>query len=82
MKLALLIALALTASATLSAQALRAVERVTIDELKSMMAAKNVVILDVRTESEFKSGRIPGAININYVDIMGQAERFAKVNNE
>ena len=60
-----------------SAQALRAVERISIDDLKLLMAAKNVVIIDVRTEAEFSSGRIPGAINIDYVDIMGQAERFA-----
>lgn len=61
----------------LSAQALRAVERITIDDLKALMAAKNVVIVDVRTETEFRAGRIPGAVNINYVDIMGQADRFA-----
>jgi rhodanese-related sulfurtransferase len=78
MKLALLAALVLTASTSLSAQALRAVERISIDDLKPLMAAKTVVIVDVRTEPEFKSGHIPGAININYVDIIGQAERFAK----
>lgn len=78
MKRALLTALVLTVGAALSAQALRAVERISIDELKALMTAKTVVIVDVRTESEFKGGHIPGAININYVDIMGQAERFAK----
>jgi len=61
----------------LSAQALRAVERISIDELKALIAAKSVVIVDVRTEPEFRNGHIPGAININYVDIMGQAERLA-----
>jgi rhodanese-related sulfurtransferase len=67
----------LTLGIGLSAQALRAVERITIDDLKALMAAKNVVIVDVRTETEFRAGRIPGAVNINYVDIMGQADRFA-----
>ena len=61
----------------LSAQALRAVERITIDELKSLMAAKDVVVVDVRDAPSFALGRIPGAINIDFVDILGQAERFA-----
>jgi rhodanese-related sulfurtransferase len=73
----LAVVVSLTLGAGLSAQALRAVERISIDELKALMAAKSVVIVDVRTEPEFRNGRIPGAININYVDIMGQAERFA-----
>lgn len=70
-------AMLFSAGANLPAQALRAVERITIDELKTLIAAKHVVIVDVRTEPEFRNGHIPGAININYVDIMGQAERFA-----
>jgi hydroxyacylglutathione hydrolase len=66
------------AGAGLSAQALRAVERISIDDLKVLMAAKSVVIIDVRTDTEFRNGHIPGAINVNYVDIMGRAERFAR----
>jgi rhodanese-related sulfurtransferase len=72
----LAIAFALVAVAV-SAQAIRAVERVSIDDLKSMMAAKTVVILDVRTEQEFADGHIPGAININYTLIASQAARLA-----
>jgi rhodanese-related sulfurtransferase len=69
--------LAVLGGVTLSAQALRNVERVTIDDLKVMMTAKSVVIIDVREPASFAKGRIPGAININYTDIMGEAERFA-----
>jgi rhodanese-related sulfurtransferase len=73
-------ALALAAAlggATLAAQALRNVERVSIDQLKAMMAAKSVVVIDVREPASFEKGRIPGAININYTDITRDAERFA-----
>lgn len=38
-------------------------EAVKIDELLSRMKSKNIVLLDVRPETEFKNGHIPGAIN-------------------
>ena len=62
--------------ALLAGQAMRAVPRITLDELKTLMAQRSVVIIDVRTPDEFSQGRIPGAININYTDMMGHAERF------
>ncbi len=75
---ALTLVLLLTAGVTsLPAQAIRSVPRITIDELKSLMDQKAVVVLDVRDPASFEKGRIPGAININYTDIMGHAERFA-----
>jgi rhodanese-related sulfurtransferase len=77
MKLATLAVVLCLAATAAFAQSLRAVERITIDDLKSLMAAKSVVIVDVRNDGEFNRGRIPGAVNINYTDIMGQAERFA-----
>lgn len=67
----------LFATAGLSAQAMRAVPRMTIDELKTLMGQKSVVIIDVRTAEEFKQGHIPGAVNIDFTDVMGEAERFA-----
>ena len=67
----------LVSGTALIAQSMRSVPRVTIDELKTLMAQKTVVIIDVRRPGEFVQGRIPGAININYTDIMGEAERFA-----
>jgi rhodanese-related sulfurtransferase len=67
----------LAAAATLGAQAIRAVPRISIDELKTLMAQRSVVIIDVRRPDEFAHGRIPGAVNINYTDIMGEAGRFA-----
>lgn len=35
-----------------------------IDQLKSLSKNKNALLVDVREPSEFKSGHIPGAINI------------------
>ena len=64
-------------SAGLFAQAMRAVPRLTIDELKALIARRSVVIIDVRRPDEFAQGRIPGAININFTDVMGAAGRFA-----
>ena len=36
------------------------------EEVKSVLSNQNVVILDVRSEREFKSGHIPGAINLEW----------------
>jgi len=69
--------LVLLCATALGAQSMRAVPRVTIDELKTLMAQKAVVLIDVRRPDEFAQGRIPGAININFTDVMGEAERFA-----
>jgi phage shock protein E len=68
--------LVLLCATALGAQSMRAVPRITIDELKTLMAQKAVVVIDVRRPEEFAQGRIPGAININFTDIMGEAERF------
>jgi len=58
-------------------QAIRAVPRITIDELKVLMAAKSVVVLDVREPGSFAKGRIPGAVNIDYTQILAKAAQFA-----
>jgi phage shock protein E len=41
------------------------VKRVDVDEFDKLRADKKNVVLDVRTESEFKAGHIPGAMNID-----------------
>jgi rhodanese-related sulfurtransferase len=64
------------ASAT-EEQAIRAVPRITIDELKVLMAQKAVVVLDVREPGSFQKGRIPGAINIDYTEILAKAGQLA-----
>jgi len=42
------------------------VKRVDVEEFDKLRANKQNVILDVRTESEFKAGHIPGAVNIDF----------------
>jgi rhodanese-related sulfurtransferase len=69
--------LLVAAGVSLSAQAIRSVPRMSIDELKVLMAQKAVVVIDVREPSSYEKGRIPGAININYTKIMEHAESFA-----
>lgn len=58
-------------------QAIRAVPRITIDDLKVLMAENAVVVLDVREPGAFAKGRIPGAINIDYTEILAKAAQFA-----
>jgi len=70
-------AMLVLAGVTLSAQAIRAVPRITIDELKVLMEQNAVVVLDVREPGSFAKGRIPGAINIDYTEILSKGARFA-----
>ena len=65
------------AGVTLSGQAIRNVPRVTIDELKVLMEQNAVLVLDVRDAESFAKGRIPGAVNVDYTQILKQAGRFA-----
>jgi rhodanese-related sulfurtransferase len=73
-KTLVLIAIAAT---TLSEQTIRAVPRITIDELKTLMDQKAVLVLDVRDAQSFEKGRIPGAINIDYTQVLKQSARLA-----
>ena len=64
------------AVASLSAQAVRNVPRVSIDELKALMQQDAVLVLDVRNADEFKGGHIPGAVNLNYTRVTAVGRRF------
>ena len=67
---------ALLATAALSAQAVRNVPRISIDELKALMAKNEVLVIDVRDPDSFAKGRIPGAVNVDYTKIFSEAGRF------
>ena len=68
--------LSVAIGATLSAQAIRNVPRVTIDELKVLLEKKAVLIIDVRDADSFAKGRIPGAVNVDYTRMLHEADRF------
>ena len=54
------------------------VQRISIDEVKALMAKKQVVLVDVRDKASFASGHMPGAINIVFDDIPNYIEKLAK----
>jgi 3-mercaptopyruvate sulfurtransferase SseA len=64
------------------AQAMRNVPRITIDEVKKLMAANQVVLIDVRDPMSFGEGHMPGAINVpfdhlpNHVEAWKQEKRL------
>ena len=71
------IAVMLLAGAMLSAQAIRNVPRISIDELKVLMEQKTVLVIDVRDPESFTKGRIPGAVNVDYTQVLKEAAQFA-----
>jgi rhodanese-related sulfurtransferase len=62
------------AGGILAAQAVRNVPRISIDELKVLMAKRQALLVDVRNAQEFADGHIPGAINIPYGQASAQEE--------
>ena len=66
----------LVASSAVWAQAIRNVPRISIDELKALMAANQVLLLDVRMPDEFAEGHIPGAVNLDYTMVSARGGRF------
>ena len=68
--------LTVVAVASLSAQAVRNVPRISIDDLKALMQQDAVLVLDVRNADEFKSGHIPGAVNLDYTRVTAEGARF------
>jgi rhodanese-related sulfurtransferase len=60
----------------LSAQAIRNVPRITIDELKPLIEKGAVLVIDVRRPDEFAQGHIPGAVNMDYTAVSAQGTRF------
>jgi rhodanese-related sulfurtransferase len=57
-------------------QAIRNVPRITIDELKALMDQQAVLLIDVRDPESFAKGRIPGAVNVDYTQVLKEAGKF------
>lgn len=69
---------ALVSPVVVGAQAVRNVPRITIDDVKALMAKKQVVLIDVRDPQSFKEGHIPGAINVPFDHLPNHADEWKK----
>jgi rhodanese-related sulfurtransferase len=68
----------ISSSAILGAQSLQSVPRISIDDLKSLMAKKQVVLIDVRDPQSFAEGHIPGAINVPFDFLPDHVDEWKK----
>ena len=63
-------------------QSVKDVSRISIAEVKALMAKKAVILVDVRDKASFAAGHMPGAMNIvfddipNYIDTLGKQNRL------
>jgi rhodanese-related sulfurtransferase len=65
-------------SVAVAGQAMRNVPRISIDEVKALMAKKQVVLIDVRDPQSFKEGHMPGAINVPFDHIPKFVDEWKK----
>lgn len=63
-------------AADASAQAVRNVPRVSVDEVKQLIAENKVLLVDTRIEGEYLMGHIPGAIHISFMDADWRAKEL------
>jgi rhodanese-related sulfurtransferase len=69
---------AMSWGAVLAAQTTKDVPRISIDEVKKLMAGKRVVLIDVRDPQSFSEGHIPGAINVPFDFLPDHVEEWKK----
>lgn len=72
------LALAMVAATSLNAQAVRNVPRISIDEVKALMAKKQVLLIDVRDPQSFAEGHMPGAVNVPFDHIPNHVDAWKK----
>jgi rhodanese-related sulfurtransferase len=78
-RIAAFVAVAVMACAGVAAaQAVRGVPRISIDEVKALMAKKQVVLIDVRDPQSFAEGHMPDAINVPFDHIPDHVEQWKK----
>ncbi|MGQ0735956.1 MAG: rhodanese-like domain-containing protein [Acidobacteriota bacterium] len=61
-----------------SAQAIRNVPRISIDEVQTLMARNQVLLIDVRDPLAFSEGHMPGAINVPFDHIPDHVDGWKK----
>lgn len=59
-------------------QAMRNVPRISIDEVKALMAKKQVILVDVRDPQSFAEGHMPGALNVPFDHIPKYVDDWKK----
>ena len=77
-RIAATVLLAAMASAVVAGQAMRNVPRISIDEVKALMAKQQVVLIDVRDPQSFAEGHMPGAINVPFDHIPKHVDQWKK----
>jgi thiosulfate sulfurtransferase len=73
-----LLLLLMAAATAAYAQDLAKAPRISIDELKTLMAKKQVVIVDVRDPQSFGEGHIPGAVNVPFDFLPNHVDEWKK----
>ncbi len=73
---AIILLATLSVASIASAQAMRNVPRIPIDEIKALMAKNLVVLVDVRDPLSFSEGHMPGAINVPFDHIPNHVEAW------
>ena len=61
-----------------SPQALRSTPRMALEEFRRLHANGNLLVIDVRDALSFKSGHVPGAVNVPLDQIVGRAAEIEK----
>lgn len=59
-------------------QSAATVARISIDDVKTLMAKKQAILVDVRDKQSFAAGHMPGAMNIVFDDIPNYIEQLQK----
>lgn len=77
-RIAVVALLAVMATVVVAGQAMRNVPRISIDEVKALMAKKQVVLIDVRDPQSFAEGHMPGAINVPFDYIPKHVDQWKK----
>ncbi len=70
--------LALGATVAAAQDDVRTVPRITRDELKALMAKKQVLVIDVRDPQSFINGHIPGSRHIVMADVLNYVDELQK----
>ena len=75
---AVLLVIGLSAALAAAQDDVRTVPRISVDDVKALMAKKQVVLIDVRDPMSFSEGHMPGAINVPFDFLPDHAEAWKK----